>query len=97
VKHLTKRVQEVRKVATDLHDDDDGAGQHITLRTDVNTALVEELILEKRLCDSVSPIPQRESRNRCFLINSNAKAHSLYRCKILKLGKRREACTAIVV
>jgi hypothetical protein len=30
----------------DDDDDDDGAGQHITLRTDVNTTLVEELILE---------------------------------------------------
>jgi hypothetical protein len=44
----------------------------------------------------VSPIPQRESGSRWFLMDANAKAYSFYRCKILKLEKSLEARAVVV-
>ena len=95
VKHLTKREHEVRKLCNgppwrwwwrrSAHHTKDGCQHSPGGRTDFGKPTVW-----------VSPIPQRESGNCCFLMDANAKAHSFYRCKILKLGKRREACAIVV-
>jgi hypothetical protein len=88
------RCTQFENCASDLHDDDeeveeDGVGQHIALRTDLNTTRVDELILENRLVDWVSAIPQRDSGNRLFLIGCECKSAQYLQLQNFETPKKK--------